>query len=131
MLSKLNNLQKKKFFTMIELLIIIVIIGILAVIAVPKFISMRIDAINAAGQANIAALRSAISSYYSNSATHNYLCTTANPYRTSNAAGWDNGTPCFPSSVNELEHLLNNPPTWPDNGNGQCYNAVSGSTGGC
>jgi prepilin-type N-terminal cleavage/methylation domain-containing protein len=111
---------KSKSFTLLELIIVIVIIGILAVIAIPKFINMRNDAINAAAQGNIMALRSAISNYYSNSAAHNELCTTANPYRSANV-----GAPCFPSGITELEAMLTSPPTWYNNGVGQCYDGTN------
>ena len=124
-------MKKNSAFTLLEILIVIVIIGILAVIAVPKFISMRTDAINAAAQANLAALRSVISSYYANSAAHNYLCTTANPYRSVNAPGWNNGTPCYPASVAELEYLLATPTSWANNGNGQCYDSNGGGVQSC
>ena len=84
---------------------------------------MRRDAQNAAAEGNLAALRSAASMYYSNSAIYTYMCQT--PYRSSNATA-----PCFPGSTAELEALLVSEPVWPSGG-GQCYNAVSGATGGC
>ena len=124
--------MKQNAFTLVELLTIIVIIGILMVIAVPKFINMRADAINAAAQANLAALRSVVSAYYSNSAVNNSVCTTANPYRTSNAPGWNNGTPCYPASVAELESLLSAKTSWSDaNGGGFCYDSAAGSSYDC
>ncbi len=51
----------KRAFTMIELVFVIVVIGILAAIAVPKFAVTRDDAIVAKGRATVGALRSAIS----------------------------------------------------------------------
>ncbi len=50
----------KKAFTMIELVFVIVVIGILAAIAVPKFAATRDDAIVSKGRATVAALRSAL-----------------------------------------------------------------------
>ena len=50
----------KQAFTMIELIFIIVVIGILAAIAVPKFAVTRNDALNAKGKSTLAAVRSAI-----------------------------------------------------------------------
>ena len=47
-------------FTMIEVVFVIVIIGILAAIAVPKFATTRNDAIIARGKADISTIRSAI-----------------------------------------------------------------------
>lgn len=118
--------MRDRAFTLLEVIIVIVIIAILAVIVVPKFINMRNDAINAAGMGNLSALRSAISNYYSNSAAHEDLCTTANPYRASNVAA-----PCFPSGITELEAMLTSPPVWYDNGVGRCYDSNSGAIISC
>jgi general secretion pathway protein G len=50
----------KKAFTMIELIFVIVVIGILSAIAIPKFAATRDDAIISKARATVAALRSAI-----------------------------------------------------------------------
>jgi len=50
----------KKAFTMIELVFVIVIIGILSAIAIPKFAATRDDAIITKARATVGALRSAI-----------------------------------------------------------------------
>jgi general secretion pathway protein G len=50
----------KKAFTMIELVFVIVVIGILAGVAIPKFAATRDDAFVSKGRAEVAALRSAI-----------------------------------------------------------------------
>jgi general secretion pathway protein G len=55
-----RRLIMKKAFTMIELVFVIVVVGILSAIAIPKFASTRDDAIVAKGRATVAALRSAI-----------------------------------------------------------------------
>jgi len=117
-------MKRSRAFTLLEVIIVVVIIGILAIIAVPAFINMRIDAINAAAEGNLSALRSVISSYYSNSAVHNELC--APPYTSSVV-----NAPCYPANVAILESLLASPPTWYDNGNGQCYNSNSGTIQSC
>ena len=51
---------KRKAFTMIELIFVIVVLGVLAAIAVPKLAATREDAIIAGGRANILAIRSGI-----------------------------------------------------------------------
>ena len=50
----------KKAFTMVELVFVIVVIGILSAIAVPKFAATRDDAIVSKGRAEVAAMRSAV-----------------------------------------------------------------------
>ncbi len=49
-----------KAFTMIELVFVIVVIGILSAIAIPKFAATRDDAIISKARAEVAAMRSAI-----------------------------------------------------------------------
>lgn len=55
-----NLIFKRNAFTMIELVFIIVVIGILAAIAVPKFAATRDDAQIAKGRSDVAAIRAAI-----------------------------------------------------------------------
>lgn len=51
-------------FTILELLIVIVIIGILATIALPKYLGIREDATSAVSKSNLKALQTAIERYY-------------------------------------------------------------------
>lgn len=60
--------MRKKGFTLIELVMVIVIIGILAGIAIPRFINIRRDAQQAACDANVGAIRAAITNFYARSA---------------------------------------------------------------
>lgn len=55
-----NLIFKRNAFTMIELVFVIVVIGILAAIAIPKFAATRDDAQIAKGRSDVAAIRSAI-----------------------------------------------------------------------
>ena len=57
-------MKQEKGFTMIELIMVIVIIGILAAIAIPRFVDLRKNAQQAACDSNVGALRAALSNYY-------------------------------------------------------------------
>ena len=52
--------KSKKAFTMIELVFVIVVLGILAAVAVPKMAATRDDAMISKGRADVASIRSAI-----------------------------------------------------------------------
>ena len=54
------NIHNRKAFTMVELIFVIVILGILASVAIPRLAATRDDAYIAQGRANILAIRSGI-----------------------------------------------------------------------
>lgn len=56
--------MSRKGFTLIELVMVIVIIGILAAVAIPKFISLKHEADRAVCQSNVGAIRTALSNFY-------------------------------------------------------------------
>jgi prepilin-type N-terminal cleavage/methylation domain-containing protein len=64
MLQKLRS--NKEGFTLIELMIVIAIIGILAAIAIPNFISYRDKAYCSAAESDVQSVMGAIADYFSN-----------------------------------------------------------------
>lgn len=63
-----DKLSNDRGFTLIELVIIIVILGILAAVAIPKYQDMSTDARAAQGRAMLGSLRSGITIFYANQA---------------------------------------------------------------
>jgi prepilin-type N-terminal cleavage/methylation domain-containing protein len=62
--STKNNRQKG--FTLVELIIIIVILGILAAVAIPRYIDMRAEASDSTARAILGGLRDAATLVYTN-----------------------------------------------------------------
>jgi len=60
--------MNRKGFTMVELILVIAILGILAVSALPKFLSLSTDAGRAARDGVVGAVRSGIALYRANNA---------------------------------------------------------------
>ncbi|MBU2652466.1 MAG: prepilin-type N-terminal cleavage/methylation domain-containing protein [Bacteroidetes bacterium] len=61
-------LKNQKGFTLIELVIIIVILGILAAVAIPKYQDLSGEAREAAARSSLGSLRSGITIFYANQA---------------------------------------------------------------
>lgn len=63
--------SNQRGFTLIELVIIIVILGILAAVAIPKYQDLSGEAREASARSSLGSLRSAITIYYANQAVQN------------------------------------------------------------
>lgn len=72
--------MNKRGFTLIELVMIIVVLGILAAVAIPRYIDLTAKAKEAACKGALGALRSGIAIWYANSAV------------TSSSAAWPTST---------------------------------------
>jgi type IV pilus assembly protein PilA len=75
MMKKFHN--RKGGFTLIELMIVVAIIGILAAIAIPNFLRFQLKAKTSEGKTNLAAIRTAEESYYSEFGV--YVSSSASP----------------------------------------------------
>jgi prepilin-type N-terminal cleavage/methylation domain-containing protein len=106
--------MKRHGFTLIELVMVIVIIGILAAIAIPRFVSLRQDAVRAACEANVGALRAAVSNFYANATLHS------------------NGTETWPAALNNatLGAYMQSWPSAPVNGNWTDWYTATGANAG-
>jgi len=72
-----NKKQGQKGFTLIELMIVIAILGILAAIAIPNFISYRKRSYDAAAQSDLKNLMTAQEAYYVDNSTYKNISSTS------------------------------------------------------
>jgi len=117
-----------KSFTLVEIIMVIVIIGIIVLLAMPKFINLRTQACNATNEGTISALRSAANIYYAKSAIYTCLCLASTTPGSCNEYGREEDVeaPCYPANIEELEAQLASPPVWCGDVEGILYDSTTG-----
>ncbi|MFQ5848815.1 MAG: prepilin-type N-terminal cleavage/methylation domain-containing protein [Candidatus Methylomirabilales bacterium] len=113
----LRSLKNERGFTLIELVIIIILIGVLAAIAIPRYVDLRDNAVRASAQATLDAGRAAINLDFADK----ILNTGSYTFEPTDATAV--GSVFDPTDVTDLENELQSGPNYPPNG---AYNSPAG-----
>ncbi len=117
------RLKNQRGFTLIELVIIIVILGILAAVAIPKYQDLSGEAREASARSSLGSLRSAITIYYANQAVQTGTATWPSlvDVRTTGTV-MAQAIPANPYQSNAADSIVD--------GSGQTKGTVIGTSGG-
>ena len=107
----LRILKNEKGFTLIELVIIIILIGVLAAIAIPKYVDLRNNAVEAAAMATLDAGRAGVNLDFANKVLGAGYTTDPFPVQNTPDDVLDTTT-----DVPNLEAMLQGTPNYPPNG---------------
>ena len=102
-------LKSQEGFTLIELVIIIILIGVLAAIAIPRYVDLRDNAVRAAAQATLDAGRAAVSLDFADKVLNTGTYSTL-------TSGSTAGNVLVAGDVTLLEGELQSTPNYPPNG---------------
>jgi len=114
----LRFLKNKQGFTLIELVIIIILLGVLAAIAIPRYVDLRDQAIRASAQATLDAGRAAVQLDFADQVLN------VGTYTYAIGAGTTAGSVFAAADVLALEVELASSPNYPSTG---LYNSPAGT----
>ena len=113
-------LKNKQGFTLIELVIIIILLGVLAAIAIPRYVDLRDQAVRASAQATLDAGRAAVQLDFARQVLE------TGAYTAAIGDGTTPGAFFVAGDILDLENQLQSSPNYPPTGP---YNTPSSGTG--